>query len=124
MSSSLNDSLKNIIVLFENLLKLDFPLIFEGKSIDLDLGASANNTLRDGNSFLSRMMQNIIGAFVSVSATVVLIPARWILVAFLAEVCVSTAAELGSIAAEVALVLEVAKAMLVTHELLTDAHIL
>ena len=44
--------------------------------------------------------------------------------AFLAEVSVSTATELGSIAAEVALVLEVAKAMLVTHELLTDAHIL
>lgn len=124
MSSSLDDSLKNIIVLFENLLKLDFPLIFEGKSVDLDLGASAKNTLRDGNSFFSWMMLNIIGAFVSVSATVVLIPARWILVAFLAEVSVSTAAELGSIAAEVALVLEVAKAMLVTHELLTDAHIL
>lgn len=70
------------------------------------------------------MMLNIIGAFVSVSATVVLIPARWILVAFLAEICVSTAAELGSIATEVTLVLEVAKAMLVTHELLTDAHIL
>ena len=75
MSSSLDDSLKNIIVLFENLLKFDFPLIFEGKSVDLDLGASAKNTLRDGNSFLSWMMLNIIGAFVSVSATVVLIPA-------------------------------------------------
>ena len=124
MSTSLDDSLKNIIVLFENLLKFDFLLIFEGKSVDLDLGASAKNTLRDGNSFFSWMMLNIIGTFVSVSATVVLIPARWILVAFLAEVSVSTAAELGSIAAEVTLVLEVAKAMLVTHELLTDAHIL
>lgn len=124
LSSGLDDILKNIVVLLENFFEFDLTLIFEGKSINLGSSASAENTLGDGNTFLSRVMRNVIRAFISVTTTVVFISSGWIFMALLTEVGIGTASESGGIATEVAFELEMAEAVLVAHELLTDAHIL
>lgn len=124
MSSGLDNILKDIIVLLENFLESDHTLIFKEDSINLCCGASADDTLGDGNTFLSWVMRNVIRAFVSVTTTVVFVSSGWIFVALLTEVGISAAAEVGGIATEVTLELEVAEAVLVAHELLTDVHIL
>ena len=88
----------------------------------LDL-ALAQDTAGDRNTLLGRMVRDIVRALVHISSAIELVPAAWIFVAFFAEVGVCTASELGKIAAEVALELDVAQAVLLAHELLADAHV-
>ena len=88
----------------------------------LDL-ALAHDAAGDRNTFLSRMVCDIVRALVDISSAIKFVPAAWIFVALLAEVSVSTASERGKVAAEVALELDVAQAVLLAHELLTNAHV-
>ena len=98
-----------------------FRLSHDGIS-HLDL-ALTHDTAGDRNTLLGRMVCDIVRALVHISSAIVLVPAAWVFVAFLAEVGVCTASELGKIAAEVALELNVAQAVLLAHELLADAHV-
>ena len=88
----------------------------------LDL-ALAHDAAGDRNTFLSRMVCDIVRALVDISSAIKFVPAAWIFVALLAEVSVSTASERGKVAAEVALELNVAQAVLLAHKLFTDAHV-
>ena len=76
------------------------------------------------NTFFSWMMGDVVGTFVLISSAVVLIPATWIFMTLFTEVSISSTSKLGQIAAEVAFKLDVAQAVLLTHEVLANAHIL
>ena len=69
-------------------------------------------------------MGDLEGTLARVTSAVVLAQSTRLFVAVLAKVCVGTAAIDGSVAAVVALVLDVAQAVIVAHELLGGAHFL
>ena len=98
-----------------------FSLGHDGIS-HLDL-ALAHDATGNRNTLLSGMVCDIVRALVHVSSAIVLVSAAWIFVALLAEVGVCAASECGKIAAEVALELNVAQAVLLAHVLLADAHV-
>mgnify|MGYP007095146716 FL=1 len=81
------------------------------------------NATGNRDAFFSRVMCNAKNTLCSITMTILFIHAVWIFVAFQAEVCVGPAPELGNVTAEVALKLDVTKTMLLTHELLLNAHI-
>jgi len=118
------DVLKLQVGLLEDLFEMNFVLRLGCDGIGhLDL-ALAQDAAGDRNTLLRRMVLNIVRALVHISSAIELVPAAWIFVALLAEVSVSTASESGKIAAEVALELNVAQAVLLAHVLLADAHVL
>ena len=118
------DVLKLQVGLLEDLFEMNFVLRLGCDRIGhLDL-ALAHDAAGDRNTLLRRMVLNIVRALVHISSAIELVPAAWIFVAFFAEVGVCTASELGKIAAEVALELNVAQAVFLAHVLLADAHVL
>jgi len=107
----------------EHLLEMNFMLrLFHDRIAHLDL-TLADDAAGDRDSLFRRMVSDVVGALVLVSSAVVLVSASRVLVTLLTEVGVGSASELGQIAAEVALELDVAQAVLLAHVLLTNSHV-
>lgn len=116
--------LKLHIGLFEHFLEMNFMLRLGHDGIaHLEL-ALTDDAAGNWDSFFSWMVGDVVRTFVLISSTIVLIPATWVFMTLFTEVSISSASKLGQIAAEVTFKLDVAQAVLLTHEVLANAHIL
>ena len=119
----LDDLLELQVGLLEHLLEMNFVLALGRDWVGHLQLALAEDAAGDGDTLLGWVVLHIVRALVNVTAAVILVPAIWVFVAFIAEVSVGSAPVGGQIAAEVALELDMAKPVLLAGVLLTDAHV-
>ena len=119
----LDDLLELQVGLLKHPLEMNFVLALSRNWVGHLQLALAEDAAGDGDTLLGGVVLHIVWALVNVTAAVILVPAIWVFVAFIAEVGVGSAPVGGQIAAKVALELDMAEPVLLASILLTDAHV-